>query len=532
MSRRRPHLITTAITAVVATVAAVAIVGTGALAGPGASSAQAATAARGTGVGYLHTDGAQIVDSTGAPVRLTGVNWFGGETTNNTFHGLWARNYEDMLDQVADLGYNTLRLPYSNDLFKSSTTVSSINYDLNPDLVGLTPLQVFDKVIAYAGTKGLRVVLDRHRPDSSAQSSLWYTSAVPESTWIANWEALATRYDGNPTVVGADLHNEPYNANSTTSGACWGCGDTARDWRLAAERAGAAIQAVNPDWLIIVEGVDSVPELTTGWWGGNLAAADDYPVRLPVADHLVYSAHEYAISVYHQSWFDDATFPANMTSFWDQHWGYLVKQDVAPVLIGEFGSTLADPKDVTWMKALLEYMGTGPTGMSFTYWSLNPNSGDTGGILNDDWTTVNATKQAILEPYLEGVDGPVTTGTATSTTSPTTSSPTTPVTTGTGACTATTALQTWNGGFLANVTVTNTGAAATDWKVTMTVPSGVTLGSGWGGTFTQSGTTLTVTAPAWNGTLATGGQASLGFTATGTATAAVTGITLNGATCS
>ena len=50
----------------------------------------AVAAASGTGSGYLSTRGNQIVDATGATVRLTGINWFGMETDNKTFHGLWA----------------------------------------------------------------------------------------------------------------------------------------------------------------------------------------------------------------------------------------------------------------------------------------------------------------------------------------------------------------------------------------------------------------------------------------------------------
>jgi endoglucanase len=38
--------------------------------------------------------------------------------------------------------------------------------------------------------------------------------------------------------------------------------------------------------------------------------------------------------------------------------------------------------------------------MSFTYWAWNPNSGDTGGIVEDDWMTVQQEKQTILQPYL------------------------------------------------------------------------------------------------------------------------------------
>lgn len=96
-----------------------------------------------------------------------------------------------------------------------------------------------DKVVAYAGQIGLHVLIDRHRPDASGQSNLWYTAAVPEPVWIANLKTLANRYKGNPAVMGFDLHNEPHGP-----GICWGCGNT---WRLAAERAGNAVLSVNPN---------------------------------------------------------------------------------------------------------------------------------------------------------------------------------------------------------------------------------------------------------------------------------------------
>ncbi len=350
--------------------------------------------------GFLHTDGSQIVDADGNPVRLTGLNWFGAETATQAPDGLWSRSYRDMIDQVAGLGYNSLRVPYSNEMLASGAKVSSIDYAKNPDLEGLSPLEVLDKVIGYAGDKGLRVILDRHRPEAAAQSPLWFTETTPESTWIRDWEILAEHFKGNPAVVGADLHNEP-NGGDTPEGACWGCGDQKRDWRLAAERAGSAIQQVNPEWLIIVEGVDAVEGgAPKGWWGGNLSGAKTAPVRLPVENKLVYSTHEYANSVFHQEWFDDPSFPENLPAHWDEQWGYLIKEDIAPVLLGEFGSTLEDPQDEAWLKALLEYLGTGPTGVSFIYWSLNPNSGDTGGILTEDWTGVDNKKQDILKPYL------------------------------------------------------------------------------------------------------------------------------------
>lgn len=37
--------------------------------------------------------------------------------------------------------------------------------------------------------------------------------------------------------------------------------------------------------------------------------------------------------------------------------------------------------------------------MSYTYWTINPNSGDTGGILRDDWFGVDGAKQSLLSTY-------------------------------------------------------------------------------------------------------------------------------------
>jgi endoglucanase len=475
--------------------------------------------AAGTGSGFWSARGAQLVDASGTPVRMTGINWFGSETANYTFHGLWSRNYKDMLGQMAQLGYNTVRIPYSSQMLDAGSTPNSIDLAKNADLAGLSGIQIIDKVVAEAGRRGMRVILDRHRPDSGAQSALWYTSAYPESRWIADWKSLAARYKGNPTVVGADLHNEPHSIQGG-GGSCWGCGDNATDWRLAAERAGNAILGVNPDWLIIVEGVDCVngtSSPTCGWWGGNLSGAKQFPVRLSNQAKLVYSAHEYATSVFAQTWFSDPTFPANMPALWDHFFGFLEKENTAPVLLGEFGSTLQDPRDGVWLRELMKYSGTGTSGMDFTYWSWNPNSGDTGGILNDDWTTVNTAKQAYLTPYLippVGGGGP-------------TDPP--PV----GACTAGYHLDNaWNGGFQASVKLTNTGDGLSNWTATWTVPSGVQLVSGWNAVVTQQGQTITAKGPSYAPGLGGGASVTVGFTANGPSSPASSGFRLGSAACS
>lgn len=87
-----------------------------------------APSAAAAGGGYWHTDGRQILDSAGSPVRIAGINWFGFETTNQVAHGLWARNYQDMLNQIKSLDYNTIPMPYSDDIFKPGAAAAGIDY--------------------------------------------------------------------------------------------------------------------------------------------------------------------------------------------------------------------------------------------------------------------------------------------------------------------------------------------------------------------------------------------------------------------
>ncbi|MCR3750102.1 glycoside hydrolase family 5 protein [Lentzea californiensis] len=89
-----------------------------------------------------------------------------------------------------------------------------------------------------------------------------------------------------------------------------------------------------------------------GWWGGNLSKAGQFPVRLSVPGRLVYSPHEYATSVYNQPWFSAPDYPANMPAIWDKYWGYPYKQNIAPLMMGEFGTTLANPVDKVWLESI------------------------------------------------------------------------------------------------------------------------------------------------------------------------------------
>ncbi|MGL5867406.1 MAG: glycoside hydrolase family 5 protein [Dermatophilaceae bacterium] len=350
--------------------------------------------------GQFATKGSQILDSQGEPMRIKAVNWFGFETAAAMPHGLWKEELGSLLDKVKSLGFNALRVPFSAAVVEGTVKPKGLNGDANPDLVGLSSLELLDRVVAEAEERDLGIILDRHALAPDNRAPLWYDAKYPQERLAQDWATMAKRYADAPNVIGADLYNEPHGT------ACWGCGDAKRDWKAAAEEAGNAVLKNAPGWLVLVEGVERVDGVACSkpgkgsctWWGGNLSAALEDPVILDTPNKVVYSPHEYATSIFRQPWFDDPKFPENLPAVWDANWGNLVTSGTAPVLVGEFGSTLESEDDVVWMKKLLAYLDE--RGMSWAYWSLNPNSKQTGGILKDDWVTVDDRKMSILEPHL------------------------------------------------------------------------------------------------------------------------------------
>ncbi|MEV0005142.1 cellulose binding domain-containing protein [Micromonospora sp. NPDC050980] len=106
------------------------------------------------------------------------------------------------------------------------------------------------------------------------------------------------------------------------------------------------------------------------------------------------------------------------------------------------------------------------------------------------------------------------TSTPPTTTPPTTTPPTTPPATGCAATYRT--VNTWPGGFQAEVTVANNTAATVNrWTVRLTLASGQAISSLWNGVNTGTTGTVSVQNAAYNGTLGPNASTTFGFTATG-----------------
>jgi beta-glucanase (GH16 family) len=97
---------------------------------------------------------------------------------------------------------------------------------------------------------------------------------------------------------------------------------------------------------------------------------------------------------------------------------------------------------------------------------------------------------------------------------------------GAGTCSASYSVgSAWNGGFVSGVNVTAGSTPIKGWKVTMTLPSGVTITNLWSGVNTGTSGTVNVTNANYNGSLSAGQSTSFGLQGTGTGTGATVSCT-------
>ena len=103
---------------------------------------------------------------------------------------------------------------------------------------------------------------------------------------------------------------------------------------------------------------------------------------------------------------------------------------------------------------------------------------------------------------------------------------------GTASCQASVKVASrWPGGYLATVSVRNTGGAQNPWQVTWTMPAGAKVVNGWNATVTQPAQQVSASAPSWSRSLPTGGSISVGIVASGSSDSLPSGVRLGGVAC-
>ena len=371
---------------------------------------------------WLHTDGSKILDKDGKEVWLTGVNWFGYNTGTNTFDGLWNSELVTSVEAIADHGFNLIRVPMSAELINqwSEGEYPKANYNnaYNEELNSMNSLEIFDYFLKLAEENGLKVMPDIHSAETNASGhtvNLWYTDKVTVKDYYHALEWLADRYKDNDTIIAFDLKNEPHGKpNEGDAAAIWNDSKDANNWKYVAETAASKVLAKNPNVLIMVEGIEIYPknikkngdysstnsdDYYFNWWGGNLRGVKDYPIDLgKYQDKLVYSPHDYGPTVYQQPWFEgDYTYKSLMKDCWKDNWFYIQDQDIAPLLIGEWGGFMTEP-NLTWMTYMRKLIKDNH--VNHTFWCFNANSGDTGGLVKDDFVTWDEEKYDFVKEVL------------------------------------------------------------------------------------------------------------------------------------
>ncbi|MCC8135382.1 MAG: cellulase family glycosylhydrolase [Ruminococcus sp.] len=380
---------------------------------------------------WLHAGGSQLDVLDGNEVWRTGATWFGFNCSENCAHYLWSADIDDMLSSIADHGINVIRFPISSELLISwmngtPNEVSSVSasidpyYSINPAFCNADgsikhSREIFDIIMQKCKEYGLKAFVDIHSPnaDNSGHNyNLWYGKETSDGTmvttelWIESLVWLADKYKNDDTLLAYDLKNEPHGKGQEGSDAAkWDDSTDENNWAYAATQCANAILEVNPNALILVEGVEQqckegisseqgveyywgMPDSKTdspyypAWWGGQLRGVRDNPI-VPDSgtSQIVYSPHDYGPSVYAQTWFDkDFTTETLLDDYWYDTWAYINAEDIAPLLVGEWGGFMDGAENQKWMELLRDYMIDNH--INHTFWCLNTNSGDTGGL----WT--------------------------------------------------------------------------------------------------------------------------------------------------
>jgi aryl-phospho-beta-D-glucosidase BglC (GH1 family) len=358
--------------------------------------------ATGCATPYLHTSESRIVNACGTPVRLQAVNWYGFDSNDFVVAGLHYWSYKTIVDRVKALGFNALRIPFSNEMVERNPVVSALgsichqdncvpvpgttntpltgsyllaaNDDAvqsNSDLVGLDALHVLKKIVDYAGQRGLYVILDDHRSEAAwgpEGNGLWYTGTTCPATaapytcytpqsWLTDWQTVGSVFATDPYVTGMDLPNEPHWVNPTVPGgsARWKPSSCAEYIQYA--HWGPCDGQNNPttDWpQVATQAGDELLGINTSWLifveggstypqdsSGTSFSQDGWGENLQgvASDPIALSVPNRLIySPHDYANYDMDDTVSHMYSAWTRNFGFVPASDIAPLWIGEFGT--------------------------------------------------------------------------------------------------------------------------------------------------------------------------------------------------
>lgn len=274
---------------------------------------------------------------------IRGINWYGHETELGKFTCSWQHPTEYYLEKLKDMGFNSLRIPFSHQ------------YVRNGDFSSL------DHFFNIVGNYNMTVILDFHRVHNQAQSPVPTDGISKEEFWDS-WTTIANRYKDHKELTGLELFNE-YQLSDITY---WN--DFMKETILHIE------ERIPQRFEYIVNGYQ---------WGGKLTGItlED----LPIKDRVKYSIHKYIFS------------GNSAPSDWDVSFGSYPEKTI----VTEWGFRTPDEgEDQTWWgKMFIDYLKKRDIRNTY-FWCLS-HSGDTKALLYDDCENVNWEKLKIIQTLWE-----------------------------------------------------------------------------------------------------------------------------------
>jgi aryl-phospho-beta-D-glucosidase BglC (GH1 family) len=282
---------------------------------------------------------------TSSPIH--GLSWFGHETDTGKFTCTWQHPQEYYLEKLQDMGFNSLRVPFSYQYVK------------NGDFSDL------DHFFDIVGNYNMSVVLDFHRINNYAQSPVPTDGISQEEFWDA-WVKIADRYKNRNELIALELFNEEQYPGTL---------DNIEYWNNFMKQTIFHIEDRIPQRFDYIVNGHS--------WGGSLVgiSLED----LPIKDRIMYSIHKYI--------FSSNSVPAD----WDVSFGDYPDQ----VIVTEWGFRTPDEgEDQTgWARIFINYLKQNHIKNTY-FWCLS-HSADTKALFYDNCEDVNWEKLKILKTLWE-----------------------------------------------------------------------------------------------------------------------------------
>jgi hypothetical protein len=288
-------------------------------------------------VGPLHTAGNQIVDATGAPVVLRGVDF-----TDLDWSSAPSLSQEPFI-QARSWGANVVRVSLVENYLVSGMCGYSSNYSSE-----------VAHVVNWVTSLGMVALLDLHL--SSVDCLPIAAQQMPDTNSITFWDELATQYRSNP-LVAFNLFNEPHDISDSV----WLNGGTAQDFvpyqAIGMQELYNTIRSDDASNLVFLDGND---------WGSTV------PSALLAGTNLVYSVHAYTCprNTPPQCSYPSPYDPSGILDPW------IPLSANAPVFIGEFG--WPSTSDGAYLHNVITYAAARGWGWIAYNWTGPP---DTFGLL-------------------------------------------------------------------------------------------------------------------------------------------------------